>query len=74
MTANELLSEFVSREELAKLLKISPRTVDRYGTLPNGLPFLMIGGRKMFRLSSVEKWLAAREKHPNPVNSRRRGA
>ncbi|MHC2298225.1 helix-turn-helix domain-containing protein [Rhizobium mongolense] len=72
MTGNDILSEFVSREDLATLLKISPRTIARYSTLPNGLPSLMIGGRAMYRLSSVQKWLESREKQPNPIGSRRR--
>lgn len=74
MTNSDLLSEFVTRDELAKILGISPRTIARYSTVPNGLPSLVIGGRVRYRLSSVSKWLESREKHPNPTRGRRRSS
>lgn len=72
MTGNDLLAEFVTRDELAKILDMSPRTLYRYSTMPNGLPFVMIGGRVHYRLPSVKKWLESRENQPNPTNARRR--
>ncbi|MGY5803385.1 helix-turn-helix domain-containing protein [Rhizobium sp. LEGMi12c] len=74
MTGNDLLAEFVTRDELAKILDISPRTIYRYSSRPNGLPFALIGGRVRYRLSSVRKWLESQERQPNPTGARRRSA
>ena len=71
MTISELLAEFVDRETLAKELGVSPRTLIRYEALPDGLPSAMLGGRKLYRLSSVKEWIENRESRPN---RRRRAA
>jgi hypothetical protein len=69
-TANEqsesLLAGFVDRETLAEMLRCSPRTLARYEALPDGLPFMTLAGRRLYRLSAVREWLAARERRPNP--------
>ncbi len=72
MSNIDLLSDFVTREELSRILSISPRTIYRYSQMPNGLPYAMIGGRVHYRISSVKKWLESREKQPNPTNVRGR--
>jgi hypothetical protein len=42
-----LLEGYLSRAELAKELSCSERTVARYENLPDGLPSIFIGGRKL---------------------------
>ena len=65
MTTHRLLEEYISRSELATALAVVPRTLARYEALPNGLPSVMIGGRKLYRLESVRRWIEGREQHPN---------
>lgn len=65
-----LLSGYLTRAQLAQGLRCSERSIARYETEPNGLPSVLIAGRKFYRLESVKEWLAKRETRPNP----RRGA
>jgi hypothetical protein len=65
-----ILADFVDRATLAQQLRCTEKTIWRYENAPDGLPSLMIGGRKYYRLSAVMAWLAKRERKPNP----RRGA
>jgi len=67
-----LLVDYLTRAELARELGCSERTIARYGVLPDGLPYLFIGGRKRYRISAVRDWLARREHHPNPVRRGRK--
>ena len=56
-----LLTEFLTREELATELRRSPRTLDRWEILGFGPPRTKIGRRILYRRSSIQKWLAAQE-------------
>lgn len=64
MTA--ILSDYIDRPTLASELHVSERTIWRYEQLPNGLPSLKIGGRKLYRRSSVLAWIETREISRNP--------
>ncbi|MEI9899636.1 MAG: hypothetical protein WDN31_05240 [Hyphomicrobium sp.] len=66
-----ILDEYLPREQLAKDMNVTVRTLDRWARAPDGLPFTKIGGRIFFRIASVRAWLAARERAPNPT---RKGA
>ncbi|KPM13724.1 helix-turn-helix domain-containing protein [Citromicrobium bathyomarinum] len=66
-----LLDEYLNREQLAHELKVNPRTVMRWQNLPNGLPFVELGGRILYRRASVMEWIASKERFPN---QRRRAA
>lgn len=66
MQAFEIMTDYVDRAQLATALRVSPRTVMRMEQRPDGLPSLIVGGRKFYRVSSVKDWLAKRETHPNP--------
>jgi hypothetical protein len=68
---NALLEGYIDRPTLARELGVSVRSVARYETLPDGLPSLMIGGRRLYKLASVRAWLEARERRPNPSRARR---
>ncbi len=59
MTITDLLAEYIDRPALAKALKCSERTIARYEK--QGLPSLMIAGRKHHPLNGVAKWFKARE-------------
>src|SRR5689334_6241674 len=61
-----LVGELWPKKETARQLKCVERTVDRYEREPNGLPFVMVGGKKYHKPASVRAWLAARERQLNP--------
>lgn len=63
---NSLLNDYLDRASLADALRCSERTIARYENQPDGIPNLMIGGRKLYRLAAVREWLERREKKPNP--------
>jgi hypothetical protein len=58
-----LLSEFLSKEELAAELRRNPRTLDRWAALGLGPPRTFIGRIVLYRRASVQKWIAAQEQH-----------
>jgi hypothetical protein len=59
-----LLSEFLTKEELAAELRRNVRTLDRWDVLGIGPPRTRIGRKVLYRRASVEKWLAAQEQSP----------
>jgi hypothetical protein len=56
-----ILSEFLTKEELAAELRRNPRTIDRWDTLGIGPPRTHLGRQVLYRRASVQKWLAAQE-------------
>jgi excisionase family DNA binding protein len=52
--------EVLTKEELAKLLKTTVRTVDRLRT--EGMPFFRIGNMVRFNKAKVLAWLEEQEK------------
>jgi hypothetical protein len=66
MELGDLLTEYRDRPGLAKGFKTSERTIARYEALPDGLPSVMIGGRKYYHVPTVMEWVQQRTKRPNP--------
>jgi DNA-binding transcriptional MerR regulator len=56
-----LLSEFLTKEELAAELRVNVRTLDRWHALGLGPPRTCIGRTVLYRRASVQKWLVAQE-------------
>jgi hypothetical protein len=56
-----LLSEFLTKEELATELRRDQRTLDRWAVLGVGPPRTHVGRTVLYRRASVAKWLAAQE-------------
>jgi predicted DNA-binding transcriptional regulator AlpA len=56
-----ILSEFLTKQELATELGREMRTLDRWDALGIGPPRTKIGRKVFYRRSSVQKWLAAQE-------------
>jgi hypothetical protein len=56
-----ILSEFLTKEELAVELRRDPRTLDRWDVLGIGPPRTRVGRTILYRRSSVQKWLVAQE-------------
>jgi hypothetical protein len=59
-----ILSEFLTKEELAAELRRNVRTLDRWAALGTGPPRTRIGRKVLYRRTSVQKWLAAQELSP----------
>ena len=57
-----ILSEFLTKEELATELRRNPRTLDRWEVLGVGPPRTHVGRQVLYRRASVERWLAAQER------------
>jgi hypothetical protein len=63
MSSSEpILSEFLTKEELAAELRRNPRTLDRWDVLGMGPPRTYIGREVRYRRASVQKWLCAQER------------
>jgi excisionase family DNA binding protein len=56
--------DLLTKAELAEVLKVSVRTIDRYVAEGSGPPFIRVGrgrGQIRFRWSSVKRWVDDRE-------------
>jgi len=62
-----LLSDFLTKEELAAELRRNVRTLDRWDALGFGPPRTCIGRTVLYRRASVQKWLAAQEQNQWPA-------
>lgn len=67
------LEGYLGRNELARLLGVSARTIDRWHSLRNGPPRIAIGRTILYNLDSVRTWLQCREDDVAPLH-RGRGA
>ncbi|MBB4277253.1 transcriptional regulator [Rhizobium mongolense] len=70
-TDTGLLQGYLDREQLARELGCTTRTIHTYENLPDGLPSLMLGGKKLYRVEAVRQWIAGRERRPNPRRAAR---
>ena len=61
-----ILSEFLTKEELATELRRSPRTLDRWAVLGVGPPRTLVGREIFYRRTSVQEWLVAQERREDP--------
>lgn len=61
MSNESILSEFLTKEELAEQLLRNPRTLDRWAVLGMGPPRTHVGRKVLYRRASVQKWLVAQE-------------
>ena len=62
-TAEPVLAEYLTKEQLASELRRNPRTLDRWEVLGMGPPRTLVGRQILYRRSSLLKWLAGQEKH-----------
>lgn len=74
MPEPNILSGFLTIEELAAELDKSVRTVERWVAQPDGLPYTQLGNRRLFRPEAVREWIIAREQQRNPRRQGRRAA
>jgi hypothetical protein len=66
MSDLKLLDDYITRTELAAELGCCTRSIARMESLADGLPSVVLAGRKLYRKASVLDWLAKRERRPNP--------
>ena len=64
---DSLLSGYLTRSELAHQLRCSERTIARYEQMTNGLPYMIVAGRRFYEKKTVRDWLKNRTVHPNPA-------
>jgi len=58
-----ILSEWLTRSDLAGELDVTPDTLARWATSGIGPPMVKVGRRVLYRRSSVEAWLAENERN-----------
>jgi hypothetical protein len=56
-----ILSDFLTKKELATELRRNPRTLDRWQILGEGPPRTLVGRQVLYRRASVVRWLTAQE-------------
>jgi hypothetical protein len=69
--AKLVLEGYLRREELAKQLRLSPRTIDRWEALRLGPPRISVGRTILYNIQSVQEWLLSNEQQTWPVKTRR---
>ena len=64
-----ILEDFIDRATLMADFKCTARTISRYENRPDGLPSVLIAGRKLYRKAAVLDWVKKLEKKPNQRRS-----
>lgn len=62
-----LKADYLSSEEAARTLKVSTRTLHRWGRLRKGPPSIKVGRSVYYRRASIERWLLALETANGPL-------
>jgi hypothetical protein len=57
-----LFSNYITKFELAALMEVSDRTIDRWEQFGIGPPRISIGGRIFYNRQKIADWIAAKEK------------
>jgi len=63
---SDILDDFVDLEPFAAQVNRDPRTVRRWMTEPNGLPYTRIGNRILLHVPTAREWIFSRMRHPAP--------
>jgi hypothetical protein len=66
-----VLEGFELEEDFATSANVHPRTVKRYRDQPDGLPYLIWGGKIYIPTAAARQWLLKRVRHPNPTTKKR---
>jgi hypothetical protein len=65
-------NDYTLEDQWAAERKVSPRTTARYRAQPNGLPFLIFGGRVYIPNREGDEWIRSRIRRPNRPRGRPR--
>ena len=71
-TDNNILSEYLTKAELAAQLHRSIRSLDRWALTGDGPPCVRIGRRSLYRRAAVVEWLRGLEITPGHGGHNRR--
>lgn len=66
-----LLQDYLTRDQLASELHVTTRTVARWQDQPDGIPYVEMGGRILYRRQSILAWIESRERRPNQRRARK---
>jgi predicted DNA-binding transcriptional regulator AlpA len=72
-TDDGILSEYLTKEELAAQLGRSTRSVDRWNLTGDGPPCIRIGRRSLYRRAAVVEWLRSLEIPPGGIRPKQYG-
>lgn len=61
---------FETKEEHARWLNTTPRTIDNWRNEPDGLPYTKAGQRPLFCRAWTLEWLTSRRRQNNPKQHR----
>jgi len=67
-----ILSEYLTKAELAAQLYRSVRSVDRWALTGDGPPYVRIGRRTLYRRAAVVEWLRGLEMTPGRARRKKR--
>jgi hypothetical protein len=71
-TEHSILSEYLTKAELAAQLHRSIRSVDRWALSGDGPPCIRIGRRSLYRRAAVVEWLRGLEITPGRCDRKQR--
>ena len=71
-TENSILSEYLTKAELAAQLNRSTRSVDRWTLTGDGPPRVRIGRSSLYRRAAVVEWLRGLEVTPGRIGRKPR--
>jgi excisionase family DNA binding protein len=57
-----LLDGWLTRQELAAQIGVSPDTLQRWANRRHGPPYVRIGRKVLYRTAAVQDWLVSRER------------
>jgi phage terminase Nu1 subunit (DNA packaging protein) len=62
---HDVLDEYISRDQLAEQLEVSPRTLERWHRLSTGPARCKVGQKVLYHRQAVASWLRSRESATN---------
>ena len=66
-----VLEGYLRKEQLARQLSLSPRTIDRWEALRKGPPRVCVGRTILYSIHSVREWLLSLESPAAPAKRQR---
>jgi hypothetical protein len=66
---SEFLKDFLDVIAFAADVNKTPRTVDRWCSQPDGLPYSWLGNKRVIHVPTAREWLLSRTRQPNPRRS-----
>ena len=71
-TENHILSEYLTKAELAAQLNRSIRSLDRWTQTGDGPPCIRLGQKSLYRREAVLEWLRGLERSPESSDRKQR--